>query len=49
MLAWGLGASVCGLLGATNFRGFADKYAPGGSFIGETAAAAALDRAAATR
>lgn len=27
MLAWGLGASVYGLLGATNFRGFADKYA----------------------
>ena len=26
MLAWGLGASVYGLLGATNFRGF-DKYA----------------------
>lgn len=27
MLAWGLGAAVYGLLGATNFRGFADKYA----------------------
>jgi hypothetical protein len=27
MFAWGLGASVYGLLGATNFRGFADKYA----------------------